>query len=416
MVERRLERACVRIRLELLGGFGARDEAGRELAIGSRKAQALLAFLGLSPGNPQSREKLTNLLWSDRGDAQARSSLRQALSELRRALPESAPPILRAQRDAVWLEPGAVEVDVVTLENLIDGAEPEALSEAVALYRGDFLDGLEVRDAAFEEWRRGERERLRERTSQALVRLLDHQTGEQAIATARRLLALDPLNEATHRRLMRLYADAGDRNMALRQYQACREVLLAELEVEQDAATQKLAKEIGRAEIGNGTSKNEMPLAELTRERGSTRLLPDNPSVAVLPFTNMSGDPEQEYFADGITEDIITELSRFHSLFVIARNSTFHYKGQSPKVQDVGHELAVRYVVEGSVRKAGNRVRITVQLVEAANNNHIWAERYDRDLEDIFAVQDEVTRTIVSTIAGRIESVGHERATPYERR
>jgi TolB-like protein/Tfp pilus assembly protein PilF len=131
--------------------------------------------------------------------------------------------------------------------------------------------------------------------------------------------------------------------------------------------------------------------------------LPSKPSVAVLPFTNMSGDPEQEYFSDGITEDIITELSRFRNLNVIARNSTFRWKGQTPKVQDVGRELGAHYVVEGSVRKAGNRVRITAQLIEAVTGNHVWAERYDRDLEDIFAVQDEVTRAIVSTAAYSVE-------------
>ena len=137
--------------------------------------------------------------------------------------------------------------------------------------------------------------------------------------------------------------------------------------------------------------------------------LPDKPSIAVLPFANMSGDPEQEYFSDGITEDIITELSRFHSLFVIARNSSFAYKGQSVNVGKVGQELGVQYVVEGSVRKAGNRVRVTAQLVEAASGNHIWAERYDRDLEDIFAVQDDVARTIVGTVAGRVDDAGAER-------
>ncbi len=137
--------------------------------------------------------------------------------------------------------------------------------------------------------------------------------------------------------------------------------------------------------------------------------LPDKPSIAVLPFDNMSGDPEQEYFSDGITEDIITELSRFRSLFVIARNSSFVYKGQSVNVGKVGRELGVAYVVEGSVRKAGNRVRISAQLVEATTGNHLWAERYDRELEDIFAVQDEVVQTISSTIGGRVESDGRKR-------
>jgi len=138
--------------------------------------------------------------------------------------------------------------------------------------------------------------------------------------------------------------------------------------------------------------------------------LPDKPSIAVLPFINMSGDPEQEYFSDGVTEDIITELSRFRSLFVISRNSSFTYKGRSINVKEIGRDLGVQYVVEGSVRKAGNRVRITAQLVETATGNHLWAERYDRDLDDIFAVQDEVTRAIVTSIEPEMASTERERA------
>ena len=139
--------------------------------------------------------------------------------------------------------------------------------------------------------------------------------------------------------------------------------------------------------------------------------LPDKPSIAVLPFHNMSGDAEQEYFTDGITEDIITELSRFHSLFVIARNSSFSYKGKSPDIRQVGRELGVRYVLEGSIRKASNRIRVTGQLVDTLTGNHIWAERYDRVLEDIFAVQEEVTQAIVAAIAPQIESTEQSKAT-----
>src|SRR5262249_43741577 len=130
--------------------------------------------------------------------------------------------------------------------------------------------------------------------------------------------------------------------------------------------------------------------------------LPDKPSIAVLPFTNMSADPEQEYFTDGMTEDIITEMSRFHEIFVIARNSTFAYKGRSVDVRLVATELGVRYVLEGSIRKAANRVRVTGQLIDALSGSHIWAERYDRILMDIFAVQEELTRSIVRAIAPQI--------------
>jgi adenylate cyclase len=134
------------------------------------------------------------------------------------------------------------------------------------------------------------------------------------------------------------------------------------------------------------------------------------PSIAVLPLVNMSGDPEQEFFADGLTEDIITELSRFRDLLIISRNSTFVHKGKAVKVQEVARELDVEYVLEGSVRKVGDRVRVTVQLIDAQTDRHIWAERYDRKLEDIFAIQDEVTEAIVATLPGRVEAATQDRA------
>jgi adenylate cyclase len=138
--------------------------------------------------------------------------------------------------------------------------------------------------------------------------------------------------------------------------------------------------------------------------------LPDKPSIAVLSFANMSNDPEQEFFADGIAEDVITALSRYPSLFVIARNSCFTYKGRAVDVKQVGRELGVRYVLEGSLRKSGNRIRVTAQLVEAETGNHVWAERYDRDLANIFAVQDEITEAVTIAIAPAIAEAERQRA------
>jgi adenylate cyclase len=138
--------------------------------------------------------------------------------------------------------------------------------------------------------------------------------------------------------------------------------------------------------------------------------LPDKPSVAVLPFTNMSSDPEQEFFADGIAEDIITALSRYPSLFVIARNSCFIYKGRAVDVKQIGRELGVRYVLEGGLRKSGTRIRVTAQLVEAETSKHVWAERYDRDLADIFALQDEITEAATIAIAPAIADAELRRA------
>src|SRR5215831_11635375 len=138
--------------------------------------------------------------------------------------------------------------------------------------------------------------------------------------------------------------------------------------------------------------------------------LPDKPSIAVLPFQNLSGDPEQEYFADGMVEEIITALSRIRWLFVIARNSSFTYKGRAVDVKQVGHQLGVRYVLEGSVRKGGNRVRITAQLIEADTGAHVWAERYDRDLADLFALQDEITGAVTIAIAPAVAHAERKRA------
>ena len=143
---------------------------------------------------------------------------------------------------------------------------------------------------------------------------------------------------------------------------------------------------------------------------GEPLALPDKPSIAVLPFTNISGDPEQEFFADGMAEDIITALSKNRWFLVIARNSTFTYKGKPVKIQQVAQELGVRYVIEGSVQRAGDRIRVNAQLIDAETGTHIWAERYDRDLTDIFALQDEITEQIVSSIAPELGTAERERA------
>ena len=159
------------------------------------------------------------------------------------------------------------------------------------------------------------------------------------------------------------------------------------------------------------------PAEERARPNFGTLAFADKPSIAVLPFNNLSSDPEQEYFTDGITEDIITELSRFRALSVVSRTSSFSYKGQNLDVRQVGKKLGARFVVEGSIRRAGGRIRVTGQLVDAATGKQLWAERYDRDIEDLFAVQDELTLAIVASLAIRIEDEGYEaakRKPPHE--
>ena len=147
----------------------------------------------------------------------------------------------------------------------------------------------------------------------------------------------------------------------------------------------------------------EERLTKITESTADEELeLPDEPSIAVLPFDNMSGDPEQDYFSDGIAEDVITALSRFSDLFVVARNSSFTYRGSAVDIRQVGRELGVRYCLEGSVRKAGNRVRVSAQLIDTTDGHHLWAERYDGSLDDVFAVQDEITEGVSTAVGRRI--------------
>ena len=148
----------------------------------------------------------------------------------------------------------------------------------------------------------------------------------------------------------------------------------------------------------------------VVRPKGETPARQSKPSILVLPFVNMSGSPDQEFFADGLTEDILTDLSRFRDLFVISRNTAFKFKGQAVDVRKVAKDLGVQFVVEGSVRRSGKRLRITVQLIEGDSDRHVWAERYDRDLEDIFALQDEITMAIVAVLPGRVEAASRDRA------
>jgi DNA-binding SARP family transcriptional activator len=208
------------LRVTLLGGFEARLASGAPLSLPARKAQALLAYLAIRPGQCHARNKLAALLWGDKSDSQARDGLRHALLALRRALAGAKPPAMRIEGQTVAMDPAGVEVDVAAFEGHVAEGTPQALEQAAELYRGDLLLGSTVNEPLFEDWLVAERERLREMALEALARLLAHQTRgastERAIQTAVRLLALDPLQEAVHRSLMRLYARQGRRGAALK--------------------------------------------------------------------------------------------------------------------------------------------------------------------------------------------------------
>ena len=281
-----------KLELTLLGGFQARLPTGETLALPTRKAQALLTYLALPAGRAHPRDKLAGLLWGGIREESARASLRQALFSIRKALGE-AHGALQQKGDALVLDAAEAAVDAAAFERAVAEGTPEALGRAADLYCGDLLDGFVVEEPAFEDWLLGERERLRELALEGLARLLAHQrkagTTAAAVQTALRLLALDPLQEAVHRALMRLYADLGRRGTALRQYQQCVGVLARELGIEPEPETKLLYQDILRLRPSSRrmldpddtphpdaiarTSPPELPLigrtAELERLRGA---------------------------------------------------------------------------------------------------------------------------------------------------
>jgi adenylate cyclase len=378
-------------RFRLTGPHGPIDFTGAKLS-------AFVAYLALAT-KPVSRDHLTNLLWGSHFEEQARQSFRQALMRVRKLMGKES---LIVSDRFVGFAPGSVSCDITTFERLAQEASPTSLRQAVALASGELLAGVDVKEAAWEDWIAGERRRIGVLFCKVLQQLgeIDLAEGQVAAALshAEAVIAHDPLHEEAHRLAMRALAAAGRRADALRLLQVLNDRLARDLKTRPEASTLQLGEEIRTGNASGPTPPIQPPLH-------------NKPSIAVMPFINKSGDSEQKFFSDGITEDIITELARFRSLFVVAQNSSFQYRDEDTDVRRVGRELGVQYVVEGSVRRMGTRVRITAQLIDASTGNHLWSERYDRSGDDLFGIQDELTRTIVATVFGRVEDAEISRPT-----
>lgn len=375
-------------RLDLLGGFRLTTASGREIPISSRKNRALLAIVALADGCAASRDQLVALLWGDRGEQQARNSLRQALVALRRELAEIGSSLV-IQDDQVRLDLAHLQVDAVAFRALADAGD---WSEAAALHRGPLLAGLSLGGEAFEDWLRLQRDLVTGKAVTVLERLAAQQQGEARIATARRLLGIDPLREASHRALMSAYAEAGETALALKQYEACREILRRELDVAPAPQTEELRRAIAGA-------KAPRPAAA----PGSERAHPAKPCIAVLPFTSLGAPADQQFLCDGIVGDIILALSRFRSLSVIARASSFVFRDSTLGIAEIGARLGANYLVTGSLRTADARVLFSVELIDVGTEAVVWAQSYARDLAAISALQEEVVRGIAATLTGQVE-------------
>ncbi len=392
------------LRLRLMGDFALGRGAGHAVAIASRKNRALLAILALSPGQRAPRERLATLLWGEHDDQAARNSLRQALAGLRRELEAGGPSPLEQSDDQIMLRPGACSIDALAILEAAGSDNLDALRGAAALCRGELLADTTVNEEAFETWLTAQRTRLAAAMARLFEQLATIEQGPARVEAARRLVDLDPLREASHRLLMSALAATGERALALRQYEACRKLLADDLGVAPAAETQALRQRIAAGETPpSGQAESGASAA--------AGLEPRRPSVAVLPFANLDEDPAQGYFSDGVTGDIISELSRWRLISVQSRSASFRYRESPLTIRQIARELNVHYIVEGSVRRMGTRIRVSVQLIDAETGNHAWAERFDRDAADIFAVQDQVVRTIVSTLAGRVQVAAVEQVS-----
>lgn len=385
------------VKLRLLGEFSLSGGDGRPIAVTSKKNRALLAVLAFSPGLHATRERLAGLLWGEHGEDQARSSFRQSLAVLRKELGVAGPAVLEVRDDLIALRPDAISIDAVEMLNGANAEDLASLRASALLYRGDLLADLALREEAFEAWLGIERRRLSAAAIKLFDRLAALETGHAQIEAAQQLLALDNLRESSHRQVMKAYASQGERGLALKQFDICKKILHDDLGVGVAEETEALKRQI----MGGDSAAAKAEPAHASRL----------PSIAVLPFANLGDDPAQGFFSDGVTADIITELTRWRLLSVRSGAASFRYRGSAIDLKQIGRELDVRYIVEGSVRRMGERIRITVQLTDTGTGNHVWAEKFDREQAEIFAVQDQVVRTIVSTLVGRVEVAATELAS-----
>ncbi len=374
----------------------------------AKKAQSLLAYLAVENAGPKTREHLAALLWGETGDDRARHNLRQTLSNIK----QYCGAVIASNGQYLELDRNVCSSDIAEFLNGIESDDPTRLFSCLEHYKGDLLEGIQINAPAFEDWLRDTRQRLHESACTIIDRLsevlLEEGRSEEAEGVVRKRLQMDPACESAHRALMNMLARRGHRSEAIRQYQICVDALERELGVKPEAATLAMYEEIrtgGHSEECGQNVQYEPP------EPGES-----SPIIAVLPFDNLSGEDDL-YFADGITEDMTTALSRFHDLQVIARDSSFVYRGNDVPEYEAAAALGANYLVRGSVRRSNAAVRINVQLLDIENKRTIWGEQYNRQLEDVFAVQNDIVSTLVATLVGRVETarLKQARSVPVER-
>jgi DNA-binding SARP family transcriptional activator len=379
--------------LRVLGGFALTAKDGGSLALPTKKDRLLLAFLALHPGQPQPREKLYGLLWADRGEEQARGSLRQSLASLRDAFQQKGIDALIVNRDSVTLNASELSVDALDFLNL--ATEPKHFDQAVDLYRGPLLADHDAPSAEYGQWLLPARQRLEEQAGGLVESIAAADAPpivlNKAVALAHQLIGRDSLREPLYRALMRLKVKLRDRAGAMKTYAECREALARELNLTPELETEQLYRDIL-------TDRPAAPVSQTQASGASER-----PRIAVMPFSNIGGDAPLTPLCEGLAEDIITGLGKFRLLFVIDRNSSTVVHQMNPDTADIGKKLGVTLVVQGSLQRIGNQIRIRVRLVNAGERTQVWGEDFDCEAGDLPAIPARISKAIIVTLYDRVE-------------
>jgi TolB-like protein/DNA-binding SARP family transcriptional activator len=418
-------------RIYLIGTMRAVGPGGVDLVPRSRKARALLAYLCLAQGERVSRSRLVGLLWDRSADAQARMSLRQSLSELNSGVNRHVPGLVMIDRDSVRVDVERCWVDALAI--LEASADPTTDSaNLVQPDGGHLLEDLDGVSPSFDHWLAAERSRSEDRVRQILEAELDRLIEQNAkpevrAAAARRLINFEPTHEGATRNLMTAFAQMGDRAQAIREFERCRQALQSVLDLPPSKETAALyeAIRLDAPQLPPPTI-HERPTADQSidtaadvvaamlparwkiEKQGSSVDTPGyeagseprrEPSIAVLPFRNLTGDPAHEFIAEGLVEDLIEALSRIPNFFVISRLSTLAFRNQDRHPREIGHVLGVRYVLSGSVRVLGDRLRLTIELTDTQLGAALWFDKLDERFFDLFEVQDRLSEMIVRKVA-----------------
>ncbi len=405
------------VRLRLIGQMEAWTIRSESVLPSGRKTRALLASIAMAAPRPVFRGRLAEQLWSRRPEEQARASLRQEIHRLLEALAPADQEILIITRDHLTLRPGAVWVDVEEVMRA-STAQPASL----ALLDGDLLEDLDGIDPNFDAWLNTERERLRDRARGiAEAMLKDNLDPEAAIAAAQRLLAIDRTHEGGWRALMKAHAARGERGLAVQAYDRCRATLADMLDAAPSSETQKLLNEI------RGPSGSRLPLRPPAppppvevdveqvipmprqRDQGTSR---GGAHVGVLPFRLVGMSEDDAHLAPGLADEITTALSRFRWMFVVSSNSIGRFAAGERDESAIRREFGLDFLLDGSVQRSGNRIRISLRLLDLrAANQIVWARRFDHETNDLLSLQDEIAAEVVGQIDPEILLIEAKRTT-----